>query len=49
MIYLVTEAALCPNSCSGKGVCQQSGKCDCYPGYTGGDCRESINKIIITI
>ncbi|RYY69276.1 hypothetical protein EON63_23860 [archaeon] len=31
---------LCPNSCSGHGVCRPSvaGSCQCFPGYIGVDC-----------
>ncbi len=42
-----SEAAhpLCPNSCSGHGICQMSSatiSCSCFPSYHGGDCSYRI-------
>lgn len=30
--------ASCPNDCSGKGYCRETGKCVCYSGFEGYDC-----------
>lgn len=32
--------AHCPNSCNGRGRCTAVSKCDCYGGWTGGDCSK---------
>ena len=31
-------AAACPNSCSQRGTCTDENICECYVGWTGGDC-----------
>ena len=30
----------CSNHCSGHGICNPLGKCDCYENYRGGDCSK---------
>jgi hypothetical protein len=32
---------VCPNGCSGQGVCNEAGTCDCYPGFGGSDCSDN--------
>ena len=33
------SGVVCPNGCSGRGICQApQGKCQCYPGFGGIDC-----------
>jgi len=34
--------ARCANLCSGHGSCDIYSRCNCYEGYTGGDCSERI-------
>lgn len=34
--------ALCPNACSMQGSCNHFNRCDCYSGFTGGDCSERL-------
>ena len=47
LVLFVAPAALgkCPNYdqppyCSGHGDCNTYGRCDCFPGFTAGDCSE---------
>lgn len=35
---LAVYGAQCPNFCSSHGSCNSNGLCNCYPGWTEGDC-----------
>lgn len=36
--FFGSAAAVCPNACNGHGSCGRFDRCDCYAGFTGGDC-----------
>lgn len=41
-IIALLEAANCPNMCSNHGTCDERGSCNCFKGWTMGDCSLSI-------
>ena len=41
MLYFILEPALCPNNCSGNGVCS-NGLCLCTAPWSGGDCTKCM-------
>jgi hypothetical protein len=43
VFFLENALAVCPNSCSGHGLCTKSNTCSCYSGWNGGaaDCSTS--------
>lgn len=34
--------AACPNACSQRGTCTGEDLCECFPGWTGGDCARRV-------
>ena len=40
LLWLRPCAAVCPNFCSGRGVCNADTTCTCYAGFRGADCSE---------
>lgn len=34
------SVSLCPRGCSGRGVCDPQGRCQCQPGWGGPDCAQ---------
>merc|ERR1711871_39042 len=41
------EKVFCPNSCSNKGICDDStGECDCEVGFTGDDCSVKAMELL---
>lgn len=36
---------ICPNDCSGKGICVEDGKCNCKQGYNDSDCSNKSQEL----
>jgi hypothetical protein len=43
-VISVLDTSQCPNQCSGHGACI-SGGCQCYAGWSGDDCSDTLNQI----
>ena len=39
MLLTTHASSACPNSCRGRGICLSSGKCSCFKGFSGFDCK----------
>jgi hypothetical protein len=40
--YVAHSAIRCPYECNGKGYCNSTGGCECFPGYHGVSCAEMV-------
>ena len=38
LAIIATASAMCPNGCSGHGICGANDKCSCYQNFQGADC-----------